>query len=125
MTTPQQCQTFRWCILPAGHDVDDPGRSATAHVRDVLTVYSRAGGIKVDVRLKGDAEREVVDLIIGYEWADVYEGPLFEVSPDVAEALGTVILTLDPDSLACFGEVLLTGGRTLLATLTEGSGDLS
>lgn len=120
MTRP--CPAFPWCALPAGHDIDDPGRPATAHVRDLITLHSRTGGVVVDVRLKGDAEREVVDLIIGYEWTEAHRGPLFEVSPDLAAALGQIILTFDPDSLAALGEVLLTGGRTLWATLTEGSG---
>lgn len=122
MTTPQQCQAFPWCAQPAGHDVDAPARPATAHLRDVHTGRSRTLGIAVEVSLRGDAEREAVNLVVSYNWTEPYRGTIHEVAPDLAEALGTVILTFDADELAGFGEALLTGGRTLMATWTEGAG---
>lgn len=120
--TTTACPVFRWCAQPAGHDADAPGRPATAHLRGVHTGRSRTLGIIAEVSLRGDAEREAVNLVVSYDWSEPYRGTLHEVAPDLAETLGTVILTFSPDELTGLGEALLTGGRTLMATWTEGGG---
>ncbi|GIH25122.1 hypothetical protein Aph01nite_34320 [Acrocarpospora phusangensis] len=109
MTTPQ-CQTFAWCIEPDGHE---RRAEPTVHWRKLAALESRTGALHVEVSLRGDAEREHVHLVL----SDGYLGPAvrqtFDLADDLAEALGSLLLTLSPDDTLKFGEALMHGGLAI------------
>ncbi|MEU8275695.1 hypothetical protein ACFYOK_10860 [Microbispora bryophytorum] len=101
----QRCEVFPWCEGAAGHGDD-------THTRVVYRADSRGGALNAHVILAAGDRRSVLVEIVD-DWTGTPTHGTFRLAPDMAQALGALLLTLPADETLKLGEALLRAGHTL------------
>ena len=102
----EPCQVFPWCEEPDGHE-------GLAHTRLAFSVVSRAESLHATLVMSAKGSRQFVGLSVMDAWTGDSVNDRIEIAPDMAEALGALLLTFSADDTARLGEALMRAGVAL------------
>ncbi len=101
-----ECPVEPWCETSGGHE-------GLAHTRLVLSTVTQAQGLHAYLTMSAGDGGRFVGLSITEAWTGDTLSDTFQVAPDLAEALGALILSLHGDDVRALGEALHRAGAIL------------